>query len=45
MLIETPDAYADREDLATLERYANLFYGLVHARYILTPRGLHKMVS
>jgi casein kinase II subunit beta len=35
----------DDEDYAQLEAHAKIFYGLVHSRYIITSRGLARMME
>lgn len=39
------DLDCDDEMRETIEKSARHLYGLVHARYIVTTRGLAKMVS
>ncbi|KAK1306401.1 Casein kinase II subunit beta [Acorus calamus] len=35
----------DREEHSEIESAAELLYGLIHARYILTSKGLNAMVN
>jgi casein kinase II subunit beta len=43
--VELPDADLDERQHELIELSAECLYGLIHARYILTNRGLHDMLE
>lgn len=45
MITDKCGSLLDYEDMESLDESARLLYGLIHARYILTPIGLQKMLE
>jgi casein kinase II subunit beta len=45
VITDTFDIEVDEEERVRIEKYAHHLYGLIHARYILTTRGLQKMLD
>jgi casein kinase II subunit beta len=43
--VESNDDHLSEEQQELIETEAELLYGLIHSRYILTKRGLHAMVK